>query len=442
MHPRLSDAFFRFCSFRTRGRVGLLCLFLCGAGGSTMSAATFTATLDRDTIGVSESATLSLRFDGGIPAEVPTIPAVSGLSVTGNGQSSQFNFVNGRSSSVVSYNYLVRAAQPGQYTIPAISASVDGKTVTSQPLKLNVLKNGEATPESAVIGKNAFLKLVVPKNEAYLGEVLPLEIRLYARQGNLKQQPQLAQEGFTVGKMIQQQLTKTLIGNQYFSLLVYKTFVIPAKAGRLTLGPATLVLAVPHPNTRVDFFGQPVDWMDVNLATDPVNIDVHPLPTNNVPADFNGAVGAYSLATSISTNTVTVGDPITVTVQITGRGPIDSLTLSSLNNWRDFRVYPPSTKVETTDEFGLEGVKSFEQAVIPENAEVKELPPITFSFFDPDRKSYRTVSHPATPVIIRPGNAAPAQPTVLATTPLDRDEPKPATDIVHIKPRIGALAQI
>jgi hypothetical protein len=242
--------------------------------------------------------------------------------------------------------------------------------------------------------------------------------------------------------MIQQQLTKTLIGNHYFSLLVYKTFVIPAKAGRLTLGPATMVLAVPHPNTRVDLFGQPIDWMDANLATDTININVHPLPTNNVPADFNGAVGAYSLAASISTNTVTVGDPITLTVQVTGRGPIDSLTLSSLNNWRDFRVYPPSTKVETTDEFGLEGIKSFEQAVIPENAEVKELPPITFSFFDPARKSYRTVSHPATPIIVRPGNAAPAQPTVVATTTQGRNEPKPATDIVHIKPRIGALAQI
>src|SRR5690349_1362399 len=250
MHPRLPDTFLRFWPGLARGQAGLLFVFLCGAGGSglTASAATFTATLDRDTIGVSESATLSLRFDGGIPADVPTIPPVSGLSLTGNGQSSQFNFVNGRSSSVVSYNYLVRAAQPGEYTIPAISASVDGNTVTSQPLKLKVLKNGEGTPESAVIGKNAFLKLVVPKNEAYLGEVLPLEIRLYARQGNLKQQPQLTQEGFTVGKMIQQQLTKTLIGNQYFSLLVYKTFVIPAKAGRLALGPATLMLAVPHPN--------------------------------------------------------------------------------------------------------------------------------------------------------------------------------------------------
>jgi hypothetical protein len=137
-----------------------------------------------------------------------------------------------------------------------------------------------------------------------------------------------------------------------------------------------------------------------------------------------------------------VGDPITVTVQVRGRGPIDSLNLSSLNHWRDLRVYPPITKVETTDPFGLEGTKTFEQAVIPENAEVKELPPITFSYFDPGQKGYRTVTHPATPIIVRAGNAVPAQPTVVATTTQDRNEPNPATDIVHIKTRIGVLAQI
>src|SRR5206468_3379798 len=86
----------------------------------------------------------------------------------------------------------------------------DGKTLTSQPLKLRVLKSGAPTAESEIIGKNAFLKLVAAKNEVYLGEVLPLEIRLYARQGNLRQQPQLSQDGFTVGKMIQQPVTKTL----------------------------------------------------------------------------------------------------------------------------------------------------------------------------------------------------------------------------------------
>jgi len=422
--------------------VALLILLTVSQFSSTALASTFTASLDRSTIGVNESATLLLKFEGGLPAEVPAAPNVPGLSIASIGQSSQFNFINGQSSSILSYNFLVRAAQPGDYTIPALSAMVDGKTLTSQPLKLRVLKSGAPTAESEIIGKNAFLKLVAAKNEVYLGEVLPLEIRLYARQGNLRQQPQLSQDGFTVGKMIQQPVTKTLINNQYYSLLIFKTFVIPVKTGRLLLGPATMLLAVPHPNARVSVFGEIVDWMDATLTADALTIEVNPLPTNNVPSDFNGAVGSYSLNLALSTNAVTVGDPITLTVQIGGNGPIESLTLSSLDTWRDFKVYPPITKVETTDQFGLGGTKTFEQAIIPENADTKELPPVSFSFFDPEQKSYRTVTHPATPIIVRPGPATPAQPTIVATPTPSANEPKPAADIVHIKSRLGTLAQI
>ena len=422
--------------------VALLILLTVSQFSSTALASTFTASLDRSTIGVNESATLLLKFEGGLPADVPAAPNVPGLSIASIGQSSQFNFINGQSSSILSYNFVVRAAQPGDYTIPALSALVDGKTLTSQPLKLRVVKSGEPTPESEIIGKNAFLKLVAAKNEVYLGEVLPLEIRLYARQGNLRQPPQLGQDGFTVGKMIQQPVTKTPINNQYYSLLIYKTFVIPAKTGRLLLGPATMLLAVPHPNARVSVFGEIIDWMDATLTADALTIEVSPLPTNNVPADFNGAVGSYSLNVALSTNAVTVGDPITLTVQIGGNGPIESLTLSSLDKWRDFKVYPSITKVETTDQFGLGGIKTFEQAVIPENADTKELPPVTFSFFDPEQKSYRTVTHPATPIIVRPGTATPAQPTIVAAPMPNANEPKPAADIVHIKSRLGTLAQI
>jgi hypothetical protein len=402
-------------------------------------AATFTASLDRDTITLGERATLSLRFEGAVPADIPAVPNVAGLSFAAIGQSSQFNIINGLSSSVVAYNFVVRPAQPGDYAIPAVSVVVDGKTLTSQPLKLKVVKTGEATPDTEAIGKNAFLKLVPATNDVYLGEVLPVEVRLYARQGNLKQLPQISQEGFTIGKLAQQPLTKTLMGDQYYSLLVYKTFVIPAKTGRLTLGPATMLLAVPRPNARVNFLGEIIDWMDANLASESLTIAVHPPPTNNVPPDFNGAVGNYALNVSVSTNAVTVGDPVTLTVQIGGHGPIESLSLSSLDKWRDFKVYPPITRVETTDQFGLEGTKTFEQVVIPENIEVKELPPVTFSFFDPEKKSYRTVTHPATPLIVRPATSASPQPTIVATSA--QDEPKPATDIVHIKPRIGTLAQ-
>ena len=420
----------------------LLTLLAVGGFTSTSLAATFTASLDRSTVSVNESATMSLKFEGGLPADVPAMPNVPGLSIASIGQSSQFNFINGQSSSILSYNFVVHAAQPGEYTIPVLSALVDGKTLTSQPLKLKVVKSGEPTPESEIIGKNAFLKLVAAKNEVYLGEVLPLEIRLYARQGNIRQQPQLSQDGFTVGKMIQQPVTKTAINNQYYSLLIYKTFVIPAKTGRLLLGPATMLLAVPHPNARVSVFGEIIDWMDATLTADALTIEVRPLPTNNVPADFNGAVGSYSLNLALSTNAVTVGDPITLTVQIGGHGPIESLTLSSPEKWRDFKVYPPITKVETTDQFGLDGTKTFEQAIIPENADMKELPPVTFSFFDPEQKTYRTVTHPATPIMVRPGTATPAQPTIVATAAHDATEPNSKTDIVHIKSRLGTLAQI
>src|SRR5438552_4086656 len=385
---------------------------------------------------------MSLRFEGGLPADVPAVPNVAGLSFASIGQSRQINIINDQTSSVLNYNFLVRAAQPGDYTIPALSALVDGKTLSSQPLKLKVLKSGQPTPESEVIGKNAFLKLVAAKNEVYLGEVLPLEIRIDTRQGNIRKTPKLSQDGFTVGKMIQQQVTKTAINHQYYSLLVYKTFVIPAKTGRLLLGPATMLLAVPHPNARVSVFGEIIDWMDVTLATDALPIEVRPLPTNNVPADFNGAVGSYSLNLALSTNAVTVGDPITLTVQIGGHGPIESLTLSSMEKWRDFKIYPPITKVETTDQFGLDGTKTFEQAIIPENADMKELPPLTSSFFDPEQNSYRTVTHPATPIIVRPGPAAPAQPAIVAAPTPGATEPKPATAIVHIKSRLGTLARI
>src|SRR2546423_14621134 len=99
--------------------------------------------------------------------------------------------------------------------------------------------------------------------------------------------------------MIQMPLTKTLMGNQYFSSLVYKTFVIPARTGKLTLGPATLLLAVPRPNARVNLFGEIIAWLDANLTTDPVTDKVRPLPTNNGPPYLYAPCDHYSLKVSM-----------------------------------------------------------------------------------------------------------------------------------------------
>lgn len=427
--------------FDSRKGVAYWTVILCVVVGSKVTASELVATLDRDTVTVGESANLSLILAGSTLKQLPQVPTVKDLSINYLGQSSQFSFVNGRSSSTVSYNYLVRAARAGDYTIPSIVAVVDGVALKSEPVTLKVLKSGEAGSTAELVGQTALLKLVVPRTNIFVGEVLPVEIRLYARQGRMKQHPQLAQEGFTVGKMMQQPQTRAFIGNQDYLLVAYKTYVAAAKNGMLKLGPATMPFTIPHPQSRISFFGDPVDWLDVNLTSEQIELNVSPLPMANVPVDFNGAVGNFTLEASLSTNAVSVGDPITVTVRIAGRGLIDALTVSCMEKWRDFKTYAPITRVETPDPLGLQGSKIFEQVVIPENIDVKELPPITFSFFDPEKRAYRTVSRPATPITVRPG-ATQAQPVIVATAASAPHEPKPATDIVHIKTRSGILGQI
>src|SRR5207244_3188463 len=99
------------------------------------------------------------------------------------------------------------------------------------------------------------------------------------------------------------------------------------------------------------------------------------------------------------------------------------------------------SKIETTDAVGLEGSKSFEQVVVPQTTELKELPSLAFSFFDPEKKTYTTLGQPAMPLVIRP-TSPPQGPAVLAAQPQGPGAPLPPTDIVHIKTRPGPLVAV
>ena len=175
-----------------------------------------------------------------------------------------------------------------------------------------------------------------------------------------------------------------------YNFLNFRVPVTPTKSGDLTLGPATWSLNLV---TRTDIFGNPISTTPANPSSDTLQFHVLPIPTNNVPAGFNGAVGQFSLAQfDAGPATVAVGDPITLKIRITGKGSFDSLSLSAEQlGWRDFKTYPPSRKFESTDPLQIEGSKYFEQVISPENVGVKEIPAFAFSYFDPER---RVLSHP------------------------------------------------
>ncbi len=88
------------------------------------------------------------------------------------------------------------------------------------------------------------------------------------------------------------------------------------------------------------------------------------------------------------------------------------------------------------------GVKTFEQVVMPQNAEIKELPGFSLSYFDPQLKQYRTLKQGPTPIRVLPSTSVAQQPTIIgdAPQPAPRNNTPRATDIIHIKPHMGTVA--
>jgi hypothetical protein len=419
-----------------------------------LAAASFSATLDRDTITVGESATLSLTFEGGTPDALPAFPNIPNLQIAASGSSTQFTLNNGQSSSSVIHTFRLVPRQAGDFTIPSLAVDIGGQKISSQPLTLKVLNASAPPPEAINSGSQlAFVKLVLPKREVYVGESFTAQFHFYfhSRVQNISQ-PQPAGspiDGFNVLQIgqIGQGQRRVQVGNAIYTVFPVNVIFRAVKAGPLTIGPVAfnIVLELPSPNRQRDPF-DPFGMFNRNeqkqvvLATEPESVKSLPLPRENVPPGFNGAVGSYTMSLTAGPTNVAVGDPITVKIQIAGRGSLDSLNLPEQPAWGDFKTYPPTTKIEPPNAL-LQGTKVFEQIVTPQSADIKALPAVSFSFFDPEQKTYRTLTQPAVPLTIRPGGSTPA-PSVAGVARPGQD-PAPLTqDIVPNKQRLGTLARI
>jgi hypothetical protein len=427
--------------------------------GAQARAATFTASLDRDTIALGESGTLSLTFEGGSPQNAPELPNIPGLQISYVGPSSQFSFINGQTSSTVTHHFTLTPRQTGEFIIPALTADVDGQQLTSQPMKLTVTQPETPTIADVDSGSQvAFMKLALPEKKFYPGEVVTAQLRVYLRDdvqnfGNF-QFTAMPADGFTVGKMAQGSMQRVQIGAHTYSVIPLAIALTVIKTGTLSIGPVTASAVIVLPasgrsrDTVFEQFGirDPFDNFggeskQVSLVTDPLNVESLPLPSENVPASFNGAVGDYTMTVTAGPTNITVGDPITMRMQISGHGALDSLTLPSQTTWQNFKTYPPTSKMETTDQLGLEGTKTFEEIVTPQNTDVHELPPFSFSFFDPERNTYRTLTQPSVQLAVHSSGAA-AMPTIAATKTSGAENPSQPQDILPIKEQLGALEKI
>src|SRR4051794_32518791 len=208
----------------SRLRFGLLfcaCVVLCARGFGAEPK--FSTSLDRTTVVVGETVSFTMQFEGVQPGGNPSVPPIPGLQAAGGISTSVNQSVgpDGAMTSVMSYSVTYVAQQVGTITIPALTVSLNGQQLRSQPLTLKVLQSDPNTPPAENGEKLAFLWLGPLKKEMYLGEVMPVEMRLYVRGdvSNIRdaQLPPLRGDGFISGKLVEGQRFQRRVGNMSFT---------------------------------------------------------------------------------------------------------------------------------------------------------------------------------------------------------------------------------
>jgi hypothetical protein len=350
-------------------------------------------------------------------------------------------------TSDVTVTFSITPEQPGEYVIPSLTANIGGQQFWTQPMKLMVTK--PSSPNTAQINSGSqivFMRLSLPDQKVYPGQVITGQLQIYFRDDVQNEQglqlTSMPADGFTLGKMVKGMQQQQQIGNRVYTVFPINIALTALKAGTLSVGPVSANVTIITGGQNFGPFGQFFggEERQVGLGADQVNVQSLPLPTQNVPPGFNGAVGDYTMSFSAGPTNVAVGDPVTMRVQISGRGALDNVILPNQAGWNDFKIFSPTSKTEPSDSLGNEGTKTFEEIVTPQNASVHELPAFSFSYFNPDDGTYHVLTQPATPLVVTAVGATPL-PTIAATknAPAENQTPQ---DIVSIRQNLGALAQV
>ena len=467
---------FQISDFRFVTRAALAAVVFFALPHFTRAAdATAEAILSDTTTEIGHAVELEIKVSGARNAEPPRNISISGLSIGGMSQSSNssFNFINGSlsSSSSTTFTFPVIPERAGTFTIPSFTLDADGKKLTTRPLTLTVRASGSGgastggsapnnagtnAPASETNGRIAFAELIIPKQTAYVGEAIPTEFRVYfdARiRVQANQQPSIKGEGLTIQKFAQPREEQIQKDGQTYNFVTYKTAITPVKSGKLTLGPVELPFVAVVPVKRnaqrprlgngLDaFFNDPFfnnafggyEQRQMVVKSDGLDIDVKPLPEANKPKTFSGAVGQFDpIKTEANPANLKAGDPITLTLKISGRGNFERVNAPHMIEEAGWRSYPASGKFTQDDDVGISGTKVFEMALIPEEKKTK-LPRVEFSYFDPAAEKYVTLNAERLPIVVEgkiaqpttvASAAAPAAPSPTAAKPAKK------TDDIH-----------
>lgn len=352
--------------------------------------------------------------------EAPVFPETDAFRVAptdGGSEQTSLSIINGRArqTRTRTFRYEITPAAPGELSIPPVSVNVDGKVLRTRATRVNVQKRDAAEEllaaeisvdaERIWVGQEVRARLTVYVKPARLGTTMLEGRQMYSflDVNNLRPFP-APQRVETVTRPDAHGVPQT-----YYAYPT-EADIVAGRPGPLTFDD--LLVRMDYPTRFVrDIFGdlRVAARRRLEVAPTVLNGDVQPLPTEGRPPEFTEAVGQFELRVSATPTSVRVGDPIELTMDVIGVGPLESLPpppLASINKLtQSFRIPQETLAGEVSG-----NRKRFKQVIRPARADVLEIPPIEYVYFDPKAGRYATARSEPIPLSVAPAESVDVAP--------------------------------
>lgn len=373
------------------------------------------------------------------------IPVPAGLSAQLGGHGQILAMAAGLLAPRTSFNYRVRASANGQLTIPEFTVKVNGKAVAIPAAHLQV---ASVLPPGTPPAQQLLLDL--PTNSLFVGQSIVARVLFPGSPAGMIQslgQVQLNGQGFIVDQSSAHARIEALplgLAGHSLNTFVYELSLTPIATGKLSVAAQGYAVGnrvvggiiLPNPGLAANSLPQ-----YTLVDSDPVTLEVRPLPGGSQLPGFTGAVGLYSVdPPELSTNVLSVGEPVQLTVKVRGEGNLARLVppaAPKAPDWQIFAVPPEATPPQI---LAAQGHVTFRYTLIPLTDKARSTPEIPFSAFDPARAVYSDLTIPALSVTVLPGTVSAADlQSVLQAEKLDREpEKEPVLSGLVFSPGLSA----
>ena len=366
-------------------------------------------------------------------------PSFEGFTVVGGpftSSSSSFSMVNGSMSHTVrcTYTFALQAYQEGTFHVGSATLTVKGKKISSEPFDIKVIpddgshaapsgggsssgqgQSQQNTSDPQVSGKDLFIRVIPSKKSAYVGEQVVLTYKLYTKVpvSSLSVERMPSYAGFWTKDITDnnggslRQTSEYINGIEYTAAEIQKIVVVPQRSGTLPIDPMIIeciaqIRTESNRQRSMDpfeaffndpFFNRNIANVRKELTSQTLNLEVKSLPENGKPASFAGAVGNFNFKSEIDKTELSTNEAFTLTLTVSGTGNVELLQMPTPVFPPDFEVYDPKITMNVNNNAnGLSGTKKAEYLVIPRRAGSFTVPAVEFSYFDPSKGTYQTLS--------------------------------------------------